>query len=69
MTSKISVIRYYSLSEALASETDGKRPFIVASEILKKNTNAKHGVGRYYSVLPSFKMFLKNSHENLRNDL
>lgn len=48
--------RYYSIKDAIDAPIEGSKAFIIANERLTRNG----GVGRYYSVFPSFKLFLKN---------
>ncbi|MEM0354005.1 MAG: hypothetical protein QXW79_00350 [Thermoplasmata archaeon] len=62
---------YYSLEEAIHAPIDSNSPFILANERL---TRSGH-VGRYYTVFPSFKDFLKSRnkyphcHEILANHI
>jgi len=55
-TSKISVYNYYKIDEAINSEIDSTDPFIIANERLTQSGT----VGRFYTVLPSFNVFLSN---------
>ena len=47
---------YFNIEDAINSPTESKISHIIANERRKKNG----GVGRYYTVFPSFKTFLKN---------
>lgn len=53
---KIPVYNYYSIDDAINSPNDNFRPFILSNERLTKDGH----IGRYYTVFPHFKYFLKN---------
>ncbi|AYV85448.1 MAG: hypothetical protein Satyrvirus17_8 [Satyrvirus sp.] len=58
-TTSIIGTKYFSLDEAINSNVDSKNIFIIANERITKSGD----VGRYYTVFPTFKDFLKNRDE------
>jgi hypothetical protein len=52
----ITDIKYFSLTDALNAPIKSRTVFIIANEIIKQSGE----IGRYYTVFPSFKDFLKN---------
>lgn len=52
----ITETKYYTIEDAINSPIKSKTVFIIANE---KITKSEH-IGRYYTVFPSFKEFLKN---------
>ncbi|CAH6421025.1 Hypothetical protein MVR_LOCUS244 [uncultured virus] len=53
------VTRYYSVKDALAAPATSHSIFVIANERATK----EGGVGRYYTVFPSFKLFLTYRHK------
>ena len=54
--SKIISTKYYNFQDVINADLSSKKCFIIANEYKKKSGT----VGRYFTIFPDFKMFLKN---------
>ncbi len=53
---KIICTKFYSIDDAIKCKINSNQVFIIANERMTKNNK----IGRYYTVFPCFKLFLKN---------
>lgn len=53
---KMTIYNYFSTKDAINAEIDSSNAFIISNERIAKDSH----IGRFYTVLPNFKSFLRN---------